>query len=89
MKCFKIKHNPSGLFWQPHKHRGNTLSKTGKIYGKRSFAESAFKGVYVQVDKNSVVYRQTKDLLPYEECRNSYNQMFAPCRYSDWEIVEL
>lgn len=89
MDVFKIKHIPTGLFWQPHKHRGNTLSKTGKIYGKESYAKAALKSVYVQVDKDSVVYRKTKDVLNYQECKHSYNQMMAPGQQNNWEIIKL
>ncbi len=32
MKPYKMKHIPTGLYFQPHKHRGSHLSKNGKIY---------------------------------------------------------
>jgi hypothetical protein len=89
MEAYKIKHKPTGMFWQPHKYRGNTLSKTGKIYGKESYAKSALKSAYVQVDKDSVVYRKTKDIISYQECKHTYNQLIAPGSQSDWEIIKL
>lgn len=89
MEAFKIKHIPTGLFWQPHKHGGSTLSKTGKIYGKKSFAESAFKSVHVQVAENSVVHRATKDILDYNRINWSYKQLRAASSKTDWEIVEV
>ena len=32
MKPYKLKHVPTGLYYQPHKHRGSNLSQKGKIY---------------------------------------------------------
>ena len=32
MKPYKLKHTPTGLYYQPKKHRGANLSERGKIY---------------------------------------------------------
>lgn len=89
MEVFKIRHIPTGLFWQPHKHRGSTLSKTGKVYAKRSFAESAIKTVHVQVAENSVVHRLTKNVLNFEKINWSLGQLRYRGKKEDWEIVTL
>jgi len=89
MEAFKIRHIPTGLFWQPHKHRGSTLSKTGKIYSKRNFAEAAIKHTHIQVAENSVVYRMTKDILKYQELKWVVGQMKAISYKSEWEIITV
>lgn len=89
MEVFKIKHIPTGLFWQPHKHRGSTLSKTGKMYPKRSFAEAAMKCVHVQVAENSVVHRLAKNVLNFEPIKWSPGQLRYLGKKEDWEIVQF
>ena len=32
MKPYKLKHTPTGLYWQPITNRGSHFSKRGKIY---------------------------------------------------------
>ena len=64
---YRIKHIPSGLYYQPHKHKGNNLSKTGKIYAKESYAKSAYKAAIgqIQLTKGSQVWKicEKKGLL--------------------------
>lgn len=88
MEAFKIKHKPTGLFYQPHKHRGNTLSKTGKVYGKESYAKSALSSTSVIVNPNSIVYKITKDILNYEKSW-AVDCVKHVGKQSDWEIVKL
>lgn len=88
---YRIKHISTGLYYQPHKYRGNNLSKKGKMYHTEANAKSALKTIsHVQVEKDSVVHRLTKDILAYQECKWSYNQLLAGVnKYNDWVIEEM
>lgn len=35
-KLYRLKHVPSGYYWQPHKHRGCHLSNKGKVYQNKT-----------------------------------------------------
>ena len=51
MKPYKLKHLPTGLYYQPHKHRGSNLSEKGKIYQSGTHGlSSALR--YATKDKN-------------------------------------
>ena len=91
---YKLKHVPTGLYYQPHKHGGSNLSKRGKIYqtathGLSSTYRSKDKTFSIYTQKDGIVYRQTKDILNYRECRWSYNQMIAETNVVDWIIEEI
>lgn len=91
---YKLKHIPTGLYYQPHKHRGSNLSKRGKVYqtathGLSSAIRSKHTTFSVYCEKDSIVHKQTKDILKYTECRWSYNQMTAETLVSDWIIEEI
>ena len=85
---------PTGLYYQPHKHRGSNLSKRGKIYQTSTHGlSSAFKNksnlFSIYVEKDSVMHRETKDILLYEECRWSGSQLVARTKTSDWIIENI
>ncbi len=91
---YRLKHVPTGLYYQPHKHRGSNLSKRGKVYqtkthGLSSTYRSKEKTFKVYCEKDSIVYKQTKDILSYKECRWSYNQMETETNIIDWIIEEI
>lgn len=91
---YRLKHVPTGLYYQPHKHRGSNLSKRGKVYqtkvhGLSSTMRNKESTFSVYCEKDSIVYRQTKDILNYSECRWSYNQMKAETNISDWIIEDI
>lgn len=88
-KPYRLKHVPTGLYFQPHKHRGSHLTKRGKIYQTRlnAFSYSGYNPpttftVYAEAD--SKIYRETKDTLPWQEAKYSYNQVKAVTNLSDW-----
>ncbi len=91
MKFYKLKHIPTQLYFQPHKHRGSHLSKNGKIYQTdKNGLSSAFKrkdtNIFnVQCEKNSTIHKLTKDILIWTECRWSYNQLTTNTNLIDWE----
>ena len=91
---YRLKHKPTGLYYQPHKHRGSNLSVRGKIYqtGTHGLSE-AFKSkrekFSVYVENESTIHKKTKDILNYTECKHSYNQMKAETLVSDWEVEQI
>ena len=94
MKIYKLKHVPTGMYYQPHKHRGSNLSKRGKIYQTATHGlSSAFKNedkpFPVYVEKDSKVHKETMGILIYSECKWSYNQLKADTNTSDWIIEHI
>lgn len=91
---YRLKHVPTGLYYQPHKHRGSNLSKRGKIYQTASHGLSSAlrhkkETFNVYVENNSVSHKLTKEILDYKECSWTYNQLVAETKVSDWVIEEL
>ena len=98
---YRVKHQPSGLYYQPHKHRGSNLSKRGKVYQTQTHGLStAFKSAEyykdqehqvfsVYCEKNSQIHKQTMALFKWEECSWSYNQLRAETKISDWVIEQI
>ena len=104
MKIYLVNHIPTGLYYQPHKHRGSNLSKKGKIYQTGTHGlSSAIKTMNnnpegnngknklfaVYVEKDSPVYKLSCDILQYSECSWSFNQMKAYTNISDWITEEI
>lgn len=91
---YRIKHIPSGLYYQPHKHRGNNLSKTGKIYARISYAKSAFKSAIgdITLTKGSQVWKicEDKDLF-FEQKQYSFSTpvMTVPSGEQNWKIEKI
>lgn len=99
---YKIKHQPSGLYYQPHKHRGSNLSKRGKVYQTSTHGLSSafrylekypdkeqFKYFHVYCENNSQIHKQTMEIFNWEECKHSYNQLKAETLVSDWIIEKI
>lgn len=67
MKPYKVKHVPTGLYFQPHKHRGSHLSKNGKIYQTKT--NGVFSGNYghktfrIACEKDSQIHKLTDKLI--------------------------
>lgn len=94
MKPYRLKHAPTGLYYQPHKHRGSHLSKNGKIYQTKTNGLSEakkYKREFFRImrEKGSRVYKVTTDILSWEDVTWSYNQSEAKTRLSDWVIEEI
>jgi hypothetical protein len=101
---YKLKHTPTGLYYQPHKHRGSNLSKRGKIYQTNTHGLSRVFKMFesnpdgnkgrnslftVFCEKDSQIYKQTKDILVWVDCSWSYNQIKAETNLSDWIIENI
>lgn len=100
MKPYKLKHIPTGLYYQPHKHRGSNLSKKGKIYqtGTHGLSEHMCDAkrypkdthtVTVRCKKDSGVHKQTKDVLVWKDSKYTYGQVYADTLLTDWVKEEI
>lgn len=93
MRPYKMKHIPTGLYFQPHKHRGSHLSKNGKIYqtkvnGISSQKSGNYKFCWVSCQKDSLIHKITKDIIDWKEHRSG-NQLSASTNFEDWIIEEI
>ncbi len=94
MKPYKMKHVPTGLYFQPHKHRGSHLSKNGKIYQTKSngveTGNYGYKTFRIVCQKDSQIHKLTKDILNWDEGhRYSYGQIYAETEFTDWVKEEI
>jgi hypothetical protein len=91
--AYRIKHTPSGLYYQPHKHGESNISKKGKIYHTEGNATSSLSqngfAPSIQVKKGGVVHKLTIDLLDYKEVKWTYGQVIARTKKEDWIIEKL
>lgn len=80
MKFYKIRHMPTGLFYQPVKGRFDAektnLSKNGKVYHKKPTLKHISHHICHSVKDESVEYWK----------RRSYQIKFVK---SEWEIIEF
>lgn len=93
---YRIKHKPTGLYYQPHKHGGNTLSRKGKIYHKKE----TLKYCSIQIHcgwKEPQIAKEIKQWLNLDwemikityKARYSYGDIIIPSNISDWEHEEV
>ena len=91
MKPYRIKHIPTGLYYQPIKG-GNNLSPRGKVYLTNASPLSMngdYYPIYLTCREDSIVYRQTKDIIPWQKATWSYREMYYQAPKSDFQIEEL
>lgn len=93
-KPYKVKHVPTGLYWQPHKHRGSHLSKNGKIYQTKAngvFDYYNIKNGIVRVSclKDSRIYKLTINKIPWTPSTYDGSSMSGNTILTDWIIEEL
>lgn len=83
---YRMKHIPTGLYYQPHKYRGSHLSKTGKVYHNNTngveTGNYGHKTFTVWCQKDSTIYKLTKLILNWNE--SNYGQVKAETRFEDW-----
>lgn len=64
MKPYRIKHKPTGLYYQPTVN-GNNLSKTGKVYlTKNNVLNGKDTFVYISLNEQGRLYKEYKKYLP-------------------------
>jgi hypothetical protein len=93
MKPYKLKHVPTGMYYQPHKFRGSNLSDNGKIYQTKSHGLSSYfrsdkEDIWVFIHKDTRAYKKTKDILDYQETYG-YKEVKALTKKCDWIIEEI
>jgi len=91
---YRLKHVPTGMYYQPHKYRGSNISKRGKVYqtkthGLSTAFKSKSKTFSVYVEKNSRTHKETKDILVFVECTYSHHQIICETNTCDWVIEEI
>lgn len=95
---YKLKHLPTGLYYQPGSGQGSSnLSERGKVYsGPTSVLSKAIanhqQSITIQVTQQGRVYEATKAQVNYRTQRNYYNVYVAETKVSDWvkeEVVVL
>lgn len=70
MQAYRIKHIPSGLYYQPVRgYIKANLSKRGKVYltGTNPITLQRLDYIYIQVDKETRVFNLVKDLFPIDQ----------------------
>ncbi len=89
MKPYRLKHKPSGLYYQPSKG-GNNLSTKGKVYLTNVNGLSSQRDpMYISVMKDSIAHKKTKDILPWEKSGYKYGQLTCKVPHSDFEMEYL
>lgn len=97
MKPYKIKHKPTGLYWQPISHRGSHFSKRGKVYQTKTnilnlgyFSDgSPRKEIRIEAHKDTLIFKELKDELVWIEPSRWSDKYSTITLASDWEIEEL
>lgn len=91
---YRLKHKPTGLYYQPHSQSGSDLGIRGKVYqtGRHGLSEafkhpeSIFK---IYIKKDSSIYKKTKDILEYKDNRYDNSEVVEITCTSDWEIENI
>lgn len=97
MRPYKIKHKPTGLYYQPISHRGSHFSKRGKIYQTKSnilnlryYSDgSPRKEIIIEAHKDTLIYKEFKDKLVWEEPSRWSDRYRTITLNQDWEIEEI
>lgn len=92
LRPYKVKHIPTGLYYQPHKHRGSHLSKNGKIYQTNTngveTGNYGLKTFTIYCEKDSKIHKLTKGILAWSES-SSYKQLKTETNFEDWVREEI
>lgn len=88
MTPYRIKHIPTGYYYQPNKHWGCGLSVKGKVYQTKNNILSYEKDkIVVQAREDNRVYRLTKASLAWK--MTGYNKFEMVTSADDWVIEPL
>tara|TARA_B110000908_G_C10188088_1_gene419056 strand:- start:687 stop:962 length:276 start_codon:yes stop_codon:yes gene_type:complete len=91
MRPYKMKHVPTGYYYQPHKFRGSHLSKKGKIYQNRvnGISINTNDEVWVHMHTGTLVYKDLKDKVALTKSSWSSYTFVLVTRKEDWIKEEL
>ena len=83
MNLYKLKHIQTGLYYNPGV---NNLSKKGKIYTTNSNVITMYNNLpfIISVCNNSNVYKQTKDILNWEQSKCMSSRMILKVSPEDF-----
>ncbi len=85
MKPYRLKHKPSGLYYQPSKG-GSNLSSSGKVYLTNVNGLSGQRDpMTISVRYGSIAHKKTKDILLWEKSTYKYRCMTCKVPHSDFE----
>ena len=87
IKPYKIKHKPTGLYWQPIKSKGSHFSKRGKtnILNMGFYSDGSPRKT---IDEDTLIYKEWKDKLVWEE-GSDYKNYKTETKAEDWIIEEI
>ena len=85
MNPYRLKHKPSGLYYQPIKG-GSNLGTRGKVYLTDANGLTGQRDpMLISVQNNSLAYKKSKDILPWEKSTCFYERMICYVPHSDFE----
>jgi hypothetical protein len=95
MKPYKLKHVPTGLYYQPLKHRGSNFSKRGKIYQTNVnilslsyYSNGKIRDILtIFANEDTIVYKEFKNILVWEKSQN--NNFKTATLATDWVKEEI
>ena len=88
MTPYRIKHIPTGYYYQPNKHCGCGLSVKGKVYQTKNNVLSYDIGkIVIQAREYNKTYQATKDNLAWKQ--TGYNTFELVTSADDWVIEPL
>ena len=97
MKPYKLKHIPTGLYYQPISNKGSHFSKRGKIYQTKNnilnlsyFSNgSPRKEIRIEAHRDTLIYKEYKDKLIWIEPFRYSDKYTTITLAEDWEIEEI
>lgn len=88
MKPYRVKHVPSGLYYQPTKD-GNNLSKTGKVYfTSHNCLSGDNEYIWISMKKDSRLITSLKSIV-FEECKWNEYKLISKVTKSEFIKEEL
>jgi hypothetical protein len=93
LRPYKLKHKPTGLYFQPCKYGGSHLSKKGKIYQTNSngveTGNRGYKTFRINCIKDSAIHKITKSILAWRDSTYSSNILQIETNFEDWTREEI
>lgn len=92
---FKLRHRPTGLFYQVAKHMGSNVSKIGKVYSRINHVKAAYnpdkgRDFLIILNERSPLIKDFENIgHVFEKRAGYYGQVTIRTKASEWEIVEI
>lgn len=90
MKVYRIRHIPTGLYWQKARVGSNTLSKKGKVYLNKGTAERVLSDYVreIHLSRRSAYYDKLLEMAEDGPYIFTGDRIVGIPR-KDWEVVEF